>query len=57
MKLRELVRKDPKALKREVRAKNRKGGTIPDKLLNVQMSGLGDSEMRGGMLSNNEGPI
>ena len=57
MKLRELVRKDPKAVTREIQSKKRKSGNTPDKLLRVQMSGLGDNEMRGGMLSNNEGPI
>lgn len=55
MKLRDLVRKDPKELKRKFKDEKRKKRDVPDEWLNVQGDGLGDNAIRG--MNDNEGYI
>jgi len=55
MKLRDIVRKDPKELKRKFKDEKRKKRDVPDEWLNVQGDGLGDNAIRG--MNDNEGYI
>lgn len=47
MKLRDIVRKDPKQMKTTLKAEKRRKKDVPDEWLNVKADGEGDNAIRG----------